>query len=175
MGRTRYGKCVARGIATTIRTRRPGGDGLTPHLVKGCWAMGQTSDAHRGPRLTADTGLLVLLVEDEPNCASLLARLVDGFGHQTRVAPDGPSALERAECEPPDVVLLDIGLPGMDGYEVARRLRGNSGRKPPLIIALSGYADDEERREAAGIDLHVLKPVDPDALGPLLQRFGRGI
>jgi CheY-like chemotaxis protein len=135
--------------------------------------MGKTSDVHRSPRLTADTGLLVLLVEDEPNCASLLARLVDKFGHQIRVAPDGPSALERAEREPPDVVLLDISLPGMDGYEVARRLRGNSGRKPPLIVALSGYADDEERREAAGIDLHVLKPVDPDALGSLLQRFGR--
>jgi CheY-like chemotaxis protein len=135
--------------------------------------MEQTPGAQGNLRQAADGRLLVLLVEDEPLCASLLARLVDGFGHEVRVAPDGPSALERAEREPPDVVLLDIGLPGMDGYEVARRLCGHSGRKPPLIIALSGCADDEERREAAGIDVHVLKPVDPDALDRLLQRFGR--
>ena len=70
-------------------------------------------------------------------------------------------------------MLPDIGLPGMDGYEVARRLRGNPYRKPPLIIALSRYADDEARHEGAGIDLHVLKPVDHDVLDRLLQRFAR--
>ena len=135
--------------------------------------MKQTSGVPGGLRQTVGGGLLVLLVEDDPFLASLLGRLLGRLGHQACIAPDGPSALCMAEREPPDVVLLDIGLPGMDGYEVARRLCGHSGRKPPLRAMMSGCADDEERREAAGIDLHMLKPVDPDALGRLLQRFGR--
>jgi CheY-like chemotaxis protein len=95
--------------------------------------MEQTPGAQENVRQAADGRLLVLLVEDQPLRASLLARLVDGLGHEARVAPDGPSALERANHESPDVVLPDIGLPGMDGYEVARRPRGDSGRKPLLI------------------------------------------
>ena len=135
--------------------------------------MKQTSGVPGGLRQTVAGGLLVLLVEDDPFLASLLGRLLGRLGHQACIAPDGPSALCMAEREPPDVVLLDIGLPGMDGYEVARRLRGHSERKPPLIIALSGYADDEECREAAGIDLYLQKPVEPAALGRLLWGFWR--
>jgi CheY-like chemotaxis protein len=135
--------------------------------------MEQTSDVQRRLLQTPDGGLLILLVEDQPDCASLLARLLGRLGHQACVAPDGPAALEKAGREPPDVVLLDIGLPGMDGYEVAARLRQDSGRKPPFIIALSGHADDGERRQAAGIDLHLLKPVEFDALAGILRRFRR--
>jgi CheY-like chemotaxis protein len=71
------------------------------------------------------------------------------------------------------VVLLDIGLPDMDGYEVAARLRASRGRKPPFVIALSGSVCDEGRREAAGIDLYLAKPVEPDELGRVLRQFWR--
>jgi two-component system OmpR family response regulator len=126
----------------------------------------------RPPEAPAD-GLHILVVEDDPDCARSLALLLERFGHGTSVAPDGPSALAEARVHPPDVVLLDLALPGMDGYEVARRLHQGEGRKPPFVIALSGFPDDAARRAEAGIDLHLLKPADPEELAAMLERFRR--
>jgi two-component system CheB/CheR fusion protein len=95
------------------------------------------------------------------------------MGHDVAYAADGRSALAEAGSRPPDVVLLDIGLPDMDGYEVADRLSQCRGPKPPFIIALSGYEYDGRRRGAAGIDLYLVKPVDPADLVSLLGRFRR--
>jgi len=91
-------------------------------------------------------------------------------GHEVRTAYDGPTALVAAERFRPEVVLLDIGLPLMDGYEVARRLRGMVGLSKALLVAVSGYGRDEDRRRshAAGFDAHLIKPADPAALHELL-------
>src|SRR5205085_2295482 len=86
-------------------------------------------------------------------------------------APDGPAALEAARVEPPDVVLLDIGLPGLDGYEVARQLRQRSELKRTQFVAVTGFGqeDDRHRSRAEGFAFHLVKPVDPDILHQLLR------
>jgi signal transduction histidine kinase/CheY-like chemotaxis protein len=114
----------------------------------------------------------VLVVDDNEDGARLLARLLRSCGHQTELAHDGATALEAAIANPPDVVFLDIGLPGMDGFEVARRLRGLEGPNRALLVALTGYGreDDMRRSREAGFDHHMVKPVDPQALSDLLAR-----
>jgi CheY-like chemotaxis protein len=119
----------------------------------------------------APGALHVLVVEDHDDCAFVMRRLLTRMGHEVSYAADGLSALAEALARPPDVVLLDIGLPDMDGYEVAARLRATQGPKPPFIIALSGYGCDEESRQASGIDLFLTKPVGPEELGRVLGRF----
>jgi CheY-like chemotaxis protein len=92
------------------------------------------------------------------------------FGHEVNIANDGPSALKAATARRPDVVLCDIGLPGMDGYEVARQLRATEAERVRLV-ALSGYAQPEDVARAleAGFDEHIAKPPDPEKLAGLLS------
>jgi CheY-like chemotaxis protein len=120
--------------------------------------------------------LRILIMEDLPDAAKSLAILLSLQGHEVAIAPHGQAALEKAEVEQPDVVLLDIGLPGMDGYEVAHRLRQRQADKLPLIIAVTGYGQEEDRRRSAeaGIPLHLVKPVDPELLMCLLQELKAG-
>ena len=123
-------------------------------------------------------GLRVLVVEDDAGLASDLALLLGRCGHKVRVASDGAAALEATQATAPDVVLLDIGLPGVDGYQVARRVREEmvpAMPKAPLLIAVTGRdgEPDQRRSHEAGIDLHLVKPVDPDQLLRLLERFQR--
>jgi CheY-like chemotaxis protein len=110
--------------------------------------------------------LRILLIEDDADSAAALATLLRLSGHEVSVAPDGPSALEQAGRAAPEVVLLDIGLPGLSGWEVAERLRALPGEKRPLLIALTGRGQplDRIRSEQAGIDLHLLKGSDPQEL-----------
>jgi signal transduction histidine kinase len=114
-------------------------------------------------------GKRVLVVDDNRDAAESLARLVALFGHTTSIAHDGPSALEMARASVPDVILCDIGLPGMSGYDVAHALRAEVDGKPRLI-AVSGYARPEDVRRAieAGFDAHVAKPPDPAEINRLL-------
>ena len=121
----------------------------------------------------ANWRLCILVVEDNGPAADALCLFLRDAGHDVDAVADGRSALAAAQARPPDVVLLDIGLPGMTGYEVARRLQRLSDPKRPLIVALTGHADDESRRlsEEAGIDLHLAKPVDPRELQAVLERF----
>jgi two-component system CheB/CheR fusion protein len=93
-------------------------------------------------------------------------------GHEVRTARDGREALEQAVAFEPEVVLLDIGLPQMDGYEVARRLRQLEPARRALLVALTGYGQptDRQRSLEAGFDEHLLKPVDPTALEALVAR-----
>jgi CheY-like chemotaxis protein len=104
----------------------------------------------------------VLVVDDNEDAAELLAHALRCRGFVVEVAHDGPSALERASAVHPEVVLLDIGLPVMDGYEVAQRLRSSSDVPLKKLIAITGYGQIEDRRRAiaAGFDLHFVKPVD---------------
>jgi CheY-like chemotaxis protein len=117
--------------------------------------------------------LRVLLVEDNVAVSRMLVTLLRKFGYEPRVAYDGPGALREVERGMPDVVLLDIGLPGLDGWEVARRIRGRVNERRPFIIAVTGYGADKDRElsERAGIDLHLTKPADPRVLGLLLEQF----
>jgi two-component system OmpR family response regulator len=122
-------------------------------------------------------GLRILIVEDRADNAVSMAMLLGMYGHNVEIATDGPSALEKARTNEPDVVLLDLGLPGMSGYEVARQLSGHRPGKTPFLVAVTGYGCEEDRRHSAetGIDLHMLKPIDPEALCGVLDRFQRAI
>jgi two-component system CheB/CheR fusion protein len=117
--------------------------------------------------------LCVLIVEDNADAAQSTRMLIEMDRHDVHVARDGIAALEVAAAVEPDVILLDIGLPGLSGYEVAERLRGRKARKRLLLVAVTGYATeaDRERSAAAGIDLHLSKPVEPGLLLGLLRRF----
>jgi len=119
--------------------------------------------------------LRVLIVDDNTDAAESLAMLLRLWGHVVYVAHDGLAAFAMARTYLPEVVLLDLGLPGMDGYEVARQLRaagrvGSPGG--PALWALTGYGQEEDRRRCkeAGFDRHLLKPVDLDALEVLLAQ-----
>ena len=117
-------------------------------------------------------GLRVLVVEDQYDSAASLATMLHLYGFDVRVAADGPTALQKAYEVQPQVVLLDIGLPGMDGWQVAEQLR-RTAEPGPLIIALTGYGDEASRVHsyAAGIDMHLTKPVDPRLLKRVLTEF----
>jgi CheY-like chemotaxis protein len=125
------------------------------------------------PTAQRPTGLRILVVEDYADGATSMAMLLRLSGHDAWVAADGPAALKAAQEVQPDVVLLDIGLPGMDGYEVAKRLQKQQAEKKPLLVAVTGFASEADRRHSAevGIDLHLVKPADPDHLLRLLRRF----
>jgi PAS domain S-box-containing protein len=127
------------------------------------------------PAPAAAAARRVLVVEDERSVAEMLVMLLKLWGHTVRAAYDGPAALLTASTFHPEVVLCDIGLPGMDGYEVARQLRQLDGEDNPVLIAITGYGQEEDRRRSAraGFDQHLTKPVDPLALEKLLFSLGR--
>jgi PAS domain S-box-containing protein len=114
----------------------------------------------------------ILVVDDNADAADSLAILLGCSGDEVRVAYDGPSALSAAHDFHPEVVFLDIGLPGMSGYEVARCLRTDSDYRPALLVALTGYGQETDRRRTqdAGFDAHLVKPTDVDAVRALLAR-----
>jgi CheY-like chemotaxis protein len=118
-------------------------------------------------------GLNVLIVEDDADTAASTSWLLCREGHQVRIALDGPSALEEVHNDAPDVVLLDIALPGMDGWQIAKHLSGQAAPKKPFFVAITGYGRpaDRCRSKEAGIHLHLVKPVDPQYLLQVLRRF----
>ena len=120
----------------------------------------------------AESGRRILIVDDSVDAAETLAVLLRRFGHEVSIAHEGPGGLEAARREAPEVALLDIGLPGMDGLEVARRIRLDSRLAHVFLIALTGYGrnEDHRRSEAAGFDAHLVKPVDLERLLNLLTR-----
>jgi CheY-like chemotaxis protein len=113
----------------------------------------------------------LLVVDDNRDAAESMSVLLQMWGHEVAFAYDGPSALATAEQLGPEAVFLDIGLPGMDGYELAARLRELPQAKGAVLIAISGYGQDNDRLRSrrAGIDHHLVKPVAPDALRDLID------
>jgi DNA-binding response OmpR family regulator len=120
-----------------------------------------------------DITLNILLVEDEPLTAASTARLLRMEGFEVQVVSDGPCAFHAAQDNPPDVILLDIGLPGMNGWQVAQHFWEQTATRRPFIIAISGYGKpaDVMRSQEAGIYMHLVKPVDAEYLVRVLRRF----
>lgn len=114
----------------------------------------------------------ILIIDDNADAAKTTQMLLSMLGHEAEVAFDGPSGIDMAASSAPDVILLDIGLPGMDGYEVARRLREKTGQKETLLIALSGHGepDDVQKAKEAGFDHHLVKPADTARLMALIAQ-----
>jgi DNA-binding response OmpR family regulator len=113
----------------------------------------------------------VLIAEDHVDTADSLALLLHLQGLDVHTVHDGPAALKAAQDFAPQVVVLDLGLPKLDGWEVARRLKAST--KPPFIVAVTGHAREEDRRRSAEarIDVHLVKPIDPALLIQLVVRF----
>ena len=125
------------------------------------------------PVFTA-AALRILIVDDNQDAADMLAMFLQLAGHETHTAHDGEAAIEATTRLQPDLVLLDIGLPRLNGYEAARRIREHKPTGGPVLVALTGWGQDEDRRrsEAAGFDAHLVKPVDEAALRALLADLG---
>ena len=132
--------------------------------------------AHRAgaqPRVEDSANRDILIVEDNVDAADTLRQILELSGHRVRVAHDGVTGLEALLAAPPEVALIDVGLPRMDGYELARRARASiNGRSLVLMVALTGYGLPEDRSRAmeAGFDEHLTKPVDAEALAGVLAK-----
>jgi PAS domain S-box-containing protein len=135
------------------------------------------ADANAVPARSAGEGpggpVRVLVVDDNADVAEGLMMLLELLGHRVRVAHDGMAALEAVRVNVPDLMLVDIGLPGMDGYELARNVRRDSRLKGVVLVALTGYGRDEDKRKAieAGFDDHLVKPLTVETFQKLLGRL----
>jgi two-component system CheB/CheR fusion protein len=118
-----------------------------------------------------EQGLRILVVDDNPDAAESIAMLLELDGHQVEVAYGALEALEKARRLQPEAMLLDLGLPQIDGYELARRLRADPVTREAVLIALSGYGQPEHlvRSREAGFDHHLVKPAEPRTLSDLLN------
>jgi CheY-like chemotaxis protein len=117
-----------------------------------------------------ERGRYILIVEDNPDARDTLRMLLEIAGHRVETAADGATGLEKALALQPEVALIDVGLPKLDGYEVVRGIRASRGVRKPYLVALTGYGSQEDRQRAldAGFDAHLVKPVDHEALLALL-------
>jgi CheY-like chemotaxis protein len=158
---TAHSEGIGRGSEFVVRIPRALADEMPSRTIV---------DPARTARQPTSPRPRVLVVDDNNDAAEMLAEALAVLGCETEVAYDGPSALEAAKRFRPRVVFLDIGLPVMDGYEVARRMRRDSGLLPLRLVAVTGYGQASDRRKArdAGFDEHVVKPIDLDALPDLL-------
>lgn len=151
---------VGRGSEFVVRLRAPAP--AAPALSE----RAAGSNGKRPPR--------VLVVDNSREAAQSFGLLLQLWGYDATLAYDPYTALEVARAHPPDVVLLDIGMPGMDGYEVARRLQQHEQAKKAVLVAVTGYGEDDDRRRAreAGFHYHMTKPVEPNDLRELLEMAG---
>jgi len=133
-------------------------------------ALEKAGPGARGP-------LRVLAVDDSEDTADMMMALLEMDGHLVRTAHSGPAALEAAAAFRPDVIILDIGLPGLDGYQVAQRLRADPTLRDVALIAASGYGQqaDLQRSREAGFDRHLVKPLDPHELREILAGIAGGV
>ncbi|HEY0961854.1 MAG TPA: ATP-binding protein, partial [Pseudomonadales bacterium] len=137
-------------------------------------AAGDENDHVPHPRALPKAALRVLLVEDNDDVRDMTRSLLEIEGHEVHDTASGNEGLRIAAAIAPDVVLLDIGLPDIDGYEVAARLRAGAGGDRLVLIALSGHGDDEARARAAGFDAHVIKPARLDQVVDMIAALKHG-
>ena len=164
------------GGSVTARSDGPGrGSQFVIRLprIEVAQAPNQPEPAGRAPVAAGNGGLRVLVVDDNDDAAMMLTEILGVSGHVTATAEDGPRALEAAARFRPDVALLDIGLPVMDGFELARQFRADPELRNMRLIAVTGYGQEHDRRQSAeaGFDSHLVKPVDVDQLLGLLRTF----
>ena len=116
-------------------------------------------------------GRKILIADDNSDAAVSLSMLLQMMGHETRIAHDGLEAVEIAEHFHPEVVLLDLGMPKLDGYEAVRRMAARPWARSSLLVAITGWGQeaDRQRTRQAGFHRHLVKPVDLDALGQLID------
>ena len=150
----------------TLAATSPGKDRGSTFSVRLPMHSPNASGEHGASRSLPRSPLHVLVVDDNPDVLQSMAMLVRLLGHEVQTAPDGRQAIAAAQRFAPDVVLLDIGLPGMNGYEVARALRALPESAAALIVACTGYGreDDRLRSSEAGFDRHAVKPLPVDVL-----------
>jgi CheY-like chemotaxis protein len=115
-------------------------------------------------------GARILVVDDNRDAADILSSLIRLYGYQTKAVYSGAQAIQEAGTFAPDMVLLDLGMPGLDGYETVRRLREQQHSKRLIVVALTGWTSEEHKRKAyeAGFDLHVGKPLEPTQIAEIL-------
>jgi CheY-like chemotaxis protein/anti-sigma regulatory factor (Ser/Thr protein kinase) len=139
-----------------------------PQIAAPAEAPGAPPPARPSPRR-------ILIVEDSRDSRDMLRYLLEHAGHEVHEAADGPSGVEAILKVRPDIALVDVGLPGLDGYEVARRVRADAAGGKVRLVALTGYGlpDDHRRSQEAGFDAHLVKPVDPARLAAVIEAPAR--
>ncbi|HEX7787997.1 MAG TPA: CHASE3 domain-containing protein [Methylomirabilota bacterium] len=154
------------GQGSEFTVRLPGVDGIEAPVAS-------ARPASAAPADPAVAARHILVVDDQSDSTDSLAMFLRLRGHEVRTAHDGPSALEAIARGHPEVVFLDLGLPGMSGYDVARHLRAQPETRDLRLVALTGYGTEADRvkSRAAGFDVHIAKPVDPQSLDALLARW----
>jgi PAS domain S-box-containing protein len=161
------------GGTITAHSEGPGKGSEFVVRLPGLQEAGDQDSAAAGPgSARVAVARRILVVDDNVDAAESLAVMLRRQGHEVTLAHNGPEALQAAVEQPPDVVLLDIGLPGMNGYEVAGRLRQRLCAGDCLLVAVTGYGQDEDQQRSleAGFDHHLTKPVDPDTLLDIITR-----
>lgn len=123
---------------------------------------GTMGEGHESQRRSGERARRILVVDDNEDAASLLGVMLESWGHEVRIAHDGPAAVEAADAWWPEIALLDIGLPVMDGYELASHLTARLSPHLPKLVAVSGYGEESDRARSrdAGFCRHLVKPVD---------------
>jgi PAS domain S-box-containing protein len=163
------------GGSVTASSAGPGrGSTFRVQLPRAQAEDGAPADEEAPQQPRAERPLRLMVVDDNADAAHTLGVLLEAIGHRVDVLTDSRLALERAAASPPDAFILDIGMPHVDGYELARRIRSIHAAHRPVLIALTGYGSpsDRERAQLAGFDHHLVKPVDADVLMRLLHEIG---
>jgi CheY-like chemotaxis protein len=155
------------------------GNAATPSIARpprwrACWTTWIENSAAVASPLPHVSGRKVLVVDDNVDSTDVTALVLGSIGGEVRTSDAGHSSLHEAETFRPDIVLLDLGPPDLDGYEVARRIRGLPWGGDVALVAISGWGRDEDRQRStdAGFDHHVMKPVDPDVLLSIVRNHG---
>jgi CheY-like chemotaxis protein len=148
----------------------PGGGSTFTVLIPRLEAVPESAASQPALAELSQGNRRILIVEDNADAREALREALEQAGHQIFEATSGSSGVESALAHHPDVALIDIGLPGIDGYEVARRIRSASEARGMMLVALTGYGSPEDRRRSAqaGFDAHLVKPLNFDQLADLL-------
>jgi ADP-ribose pyrophosphatase len=168
------GRPVAMPLAEAAQAVSDGRITHAPTCVAILQAAARVEVVPMAPERSTRRRVRALVIEDNRDAAASLQLLLEQLGCEAVTAYTGPAGVDAAHSAPPDIVFCDIGLPGLDGYEVARRIRTEAWGPRVVLVAVTGYGREEDRRnaEAAGFDMHFVKPADPGAITRLFKDLG---